>query len=124
MKHDFINQEIYKNLAAQLKESALNLSIFLLFFFIPLIVLMFYYQSWDDEKKKEKFIEGKIESVYKGFRFESPIVRKIVNKEKLSALEFADKLENNDLIFIYQDKGVVIYADDETGKIIGISNIK
>jgi len=34
---DFINQEIYKNLAAQLKESALNLSIFLLFFFIPLL---------------------------------------------------------------------------------------
>lgn len=102
----------------------IDVLIFSILIFIPLVLILTRINLWDEDLKKEKIIQGKIESAYKGYKNENPVVRRIVNKERLSSLDFSDKIENNDLIFIYENKGIVVYADDKTGKIIGISNVK
>lgn len=98
--------------------------LFLALISLPILFHMNRINSQNDRTKKQLFIQEKIGTAYIELENETPIIKTILDKEKLPRVDFYNKIKEGDLIFIYQKRGIAVFLSSESEDIVGISTIK
>lgn len=101
-----------------------SIIIFLFFSLTPLFIIVFMINLWTPEKQNQEFLKQKIGASYNELLKDEPVIRVIKDKSKLPKVDFSEKIQNGDYIFLYKAKPAAIFINPKTDEILGITVVK
>lgn len=101
-----------------------SLSIFLILSFTPVLLIIFMIHSWTPQKQNQEFLKQKVGANFNELLKDEPVIRVIKDESKLPKVDFSDKIQNGDYIFLYKAKPAAVFIDPKSKEILGVTVIK